>query len=290
MEYVGRFAPSPTGPLHYGSLVAALASYLDARHANGAWLLRIEDLDPPRESASAPAEIIHQLSILQMKWDGDILFQSTRLSAYEDLLQSLIAKKVAYPCICTRKQVPGIYPGTCRRRPQQEITGPKAIRLCLPDHEISFDDRVFGQLSWRPKTEMGDFIIKRKDGLFAYQLAVVADDHFQNMTSIVRGSDLLDSTPRQLALIDALQYSRPTYLHIPVMVGEDGHKLSKQSHAKPLATDQPISVLRAALRELGQNTQDDCTTPGTLLTQAALSWQPERIPRKAEIPAPSNYL
>ena len=290
MSYTGRFAPSPTGPLHFGSLAAALASFLDAKHHGGAWLLRIEDLDPPRESATAPAEIMEQLRALRLHWDGDVLFQSSRLDAYAGALDSLLAKGRVFPCTCTRKATPPVYPGTCRHRRFEETREDYAVRLRLGDQPLGFDDRVFGLQSWEPGVDIGDVIIKRKDGLFAYQLAVVVDDDYQCVNQVVRGSDLLDSTPWQLALIDALDISRPIYLHIPVLTDAGGSKLSKQSHAKPLETSDPLSLLRAALKALGQPDCPQATSSETLLEQASRQWQVERIPRHIETKAPSIFL
>ncbi|MEX2489670.1 MAG: tRNA glutamyl-Q(34) synthetase GluQRS, partial [Pseudomonadales bacterium] len=226
--YVGRFAPSPTGPLHFGSLVAALASYLDARHHNGLWLLRIEDLDPPRESPDAPQQIMSQLKGFGMHWDGEVLYQSDRLDAYQQALDQLRAENLVYPCTCTRKMVGTIYNGRCRKN-DFNINAPYAIRLVIGDMVISFKDRVMGPLYYHLDKDVGDFIIKRKDGLFAYQLAVAVDDAFQQVTHVVRGADLLDSTPRQIAVCRQLNLIEPSYTHVPVITGKDGSKLSKQT-------------------------------------------------------------
>ena len=286
--YIGRFAPSPTGPLHYGSLVAALASYLDARRAEGSWLLRIEDLDPPRESASAPTEIIRQLQALGLRWDGEILYQSTRLSAYEKSLTRLQNNHYLYPCICTRKATPAVYPGTCRSRLFEDTNEPHAIRLKLDPKDLTISDRIFGEISWHAETDVGDFIVKRKDGLFAYQLAVVVDDIFQGVTTIVRGVDLLDSTPRQLALYMALDETAPSYLHIPMLVDASGEKLSKQSHAPPVQTDNPAKTLRSALADLGQDPQKQSSNVSEILRNAVSCWQPARIPKQMKLTAPPS--
>lgn len=290
MPYTGRFAPSPTGPLHFGSLAAALASYLDARHYGGVWLLRIEDMDPPRESVSAPAEIMEQLRALSLHWDGDVLFQSTRSDAYASALNSLSAKRRVFPCTCTRKATPAVYPGTCRHREFETTSDTYAVRFRLGDQRLTFSDRVFGLQSWLPDTDIGDVIVKRKDGLFAYQLAVVVDDDYQGVNQVVRGSDLLDSTPWQLALADALDIQRPAYLHIPVLTDASGSKLSKQSHARPLDTSDSLSLLRAGLRALGQPDCAEAASNEELLEEASRAWQIERIPRHIEIKAPSIYL
>jgi glutamyl-Q tRNA(Asp) synthetase len=281
--YIGRFAPSPTGPLHYGSLVAALASYLDARHARGKWLLRIEDLDPPRESATAPKEIIHQLEAFGFKWDGEVLYQSTRLANYESTLNQLQQAGKVFPCICTRKTTPTVYPGTCRSKSLSNTEQPYAIRLRLDSQKLAIEDRVFGSLSWSPLNDVGDFIIKRKDGLFAYQLAVVVDDIYQRVSHIVRGADLLDSTPRQLAVYNALDAKPPAYLHIPILVDAAGDKLSKQSHAAPVDISNPLATLQLALRDLGQDQQTASTSVSALLTEAAIAWRVDAIPQQMKL-------
>jgi len=290
MAYVGRFAPSPTGPLHFGSLVAALASFLDARHAGGTWLLRVEDLDPPRESEAAPDEIMSQLVGLGLHWDRDVLYQSTRLEAYEHSLTKLKDLGRAYPCTCTRKATPPVYQGTCRGNQFSEVSEAFSVRLLLHEEAIGFHDRVFGEQIWQPDSQVGDFIIKRKDGLFAYQLAVVVDDDFQNVNQIVRGFDLLDSTPRQLALYDALRIEEPGYLHIPILVDKSGDKLSKQAHARPIGIEDPMHQLRSALEALGQDPHTGVDTVADLLERAAKAWQTSRIPQDEERPAPSEYL
>jgi glutamyl-Q tRNA(Asp) synthetase len=288
MDYVGRFAPSPTGPLHYGSLVAALASFLDAKHAGGKWLLRIEDLDPARESIDAPREIIRQLLALGLQWDLEVLRQSKRLKSYDAALESI--KTFTFPCICSRKAVPDVYPGTCRRRNHLPPGEPFALRLQVPKHSVSINDRSLGLQKWDLEKKVGDFIIKRKDGLHAYQLAVVVDDIQYSVSHIVRGNDLLDSTPRQLALYERLDVSPPEYLHIPVMVDESGNKLSKQTHAKPVDTSNALTTLRNALSDLGQNTHEHSLSIKELLKKAAASWNPATIPKVHDICAPNAYL
>lgn len=288
MNYVGRFAPSPTGPLHYGSLVAALASFLDARHAGGQWLLRIEDLDPPRESIEAPGEMIRQLLAFGLNWDLDVLYQSTRLTSYEAALESI--RTFTFPCSCTRKAVPGIYPGTCRHRKDPAPGEAYAVRLRVPRHRVSIKDRALGLQTWDLEAEVGDFIIKRKDGLHAYQLAVVVDDIHSSVSHIVRGNDLLDSTPRQLALYERLGVSPPVYLHLPVLVDALGNKLSKQAHAKPVDTSDPLATIRSALSDLGQSTHVHSLSTKELLEKAAASWNPATIPNVHDICAPNAYL
>jgi glutamyl-Q tRNA(Asp) synthetase len=279
MEYIGRFAPSPTGPLHFGSLVVALASYLDARKHNGQWLLRIEDLDPPRESHSAPAEIMRQLTAFGLQWDGEALFQSTRLDTYSKNLQLLQNARLLFPCTCKRQ--PGPYKGACRHKSFSDVAEPYAVRVLTKDQRIQFDDLIYGKQYSFPDQEVGDFVVRRKDGLHAYQLAVIVDDAFQGITHVIRGSDLLDSTPRQILLAQYLALSVPTYGHIPVVLGKDGHKLSKQSHAMPVDTDRPLAVLRQALQTLGQAPQRAATTVSSLLRQATKAWDLARVPRES---------
>ena len=236
--YVGRFAPSPTGPLHFGSLVAALASWLDARAAEGRWLVRIEDLDPPRAVPGAADEILRTLDRLGLGWDGPVLYQSRRSASYEAALESLDT----YWCGCTRREIADssigratdgaqIYPGTCRTGLAPGKT-PRALRLRTGGEEIAFTDRVQGPQRQILEREIGDFVLLRADGQFAYQLAVVVDDAEQGVTDVVRGADLLDSTPRQIFLQRLLGYPMPRYLHVPAAVNQAGEKLSKQTGAR----------------------------------------------------------
>ncbi|MFT6750783.1 MAG: glutamyl-Q tRNA(Asp) synthetase [Candidatus Azotimanducaceae bacterium] len=274
--YIGRFAPSPTGPLHFGSLVAALASYLDARSKNGQWRLRIEDLDPPRESSSAPDQIIEQLQHFGFKWDGNILFQSARLSTYQAGLERLESKKMCYPCTCSRKSFGQVYPHICRHRTSS--TEPFATRLMVQDATICIDDNILGYQSWHVEEDIGDFIIKRKDGLFAYQLAVVIDDADQKITDIIRGSDLLDSTPKQNYLRQCLELPEIQHAHIPVILGDDGNKLSKQAHAAAVSRSDSTHVFLLALKALGQ-TRIEPNTTTFMMKQAIKNWRIENIPK-----------
>jgi glutamyl-Q tRNA(Asp) synthetase len=234
---IGRFAPSPTGPLHFGSLVTAVASYLDARANGGQWLVRMEDVDKPRVVPGADAEILRALERFGLTWDGPVLYQSTRTEAYREALETLRRAGFAYLCSCSRREIgDGVYPGTCRKRPP-DPGKPHAWRV-----------RVDGNLA----AEVGDFVVLRADGCFAYQLAVVVDDAAQGVTDVVRGADLLDSTPRQIWLQRLLGFPQPRYLHVPVAVDEQGEKLSKQTFAPPIDSDRAEEHLRAALRFLGQ--------------------------------------
>lgn len=256
--YVGRFAPSPTGPLHFGSLVAAVASYLQASAHNGRWLVRIEDIDPPREQPGATGMIIEALQLYGFEWDGDVIFQSRSQQAHEEALARLIEQNLAYPCGCSRKDLADaprgplgiIYPGTCREGCTAEET---AIRLRTNAEPISFVDALQGTVTQRLEPESGDFVIRRRDGLIAYQLAVVVDDELQGITEVVRGIDIMDSTPRQIWLQQLLGYRTPEYVHIPVITHPDGDKLSKLTDAPAIPTDEVRPTLVAALAALRQD-------------------------------------
>lgn len=253
--YVGRFAPSPTGPLHFGSLVAATGSYLRARSMGGCWLVRMEDIDPPREVPGAADAILRALEAFGLGWDGAVLYQSSRIEAYREALDTLLADGHAFACTCSRKDIaragpPGVYPGTCRGK-HGLPHGPHAIRVAVGQASIGFDDLLQGPVKQDLAREVGDFVVRRADGLFAYQLAVVVDDAFQGVTEVVRGADLLDSTPRQIHLQHLLGLPTPGYLHLPVAVDGLGQKLSKQSHAAPLDPTRPLTAIVQALRFLG---------------------------------------
>ncbi len=278
-NYIGRFAPSPTGPLHFGSLVAALASYLDARSHNGAWLVRIEDLDPPRESTSAPAIILQQLSEHGMNWDGDVLYQSSRLNTYQKALDSLSQQRLTYPCNCIRKKLPPIYPGICFGKPEEDVTPPTSTRIHIDQATIPLDDEIVGKILWRRNQDLGDFIIKRKDGLFAYQLAVVVDDGFQGVTHIVRGADLLDSTPRQIYLTAKLKLPPSHYAHIPVVLGQSGDKLSKQAQAPSLSDSAASENIIRALSFLQQPTLRNAENVESLISHAIAHWRMASVPK-----------
>ncbi|WP_312905771.1 tRNA glutamyl-Q(34) synthetase GluQRS [Stutzerimonas nitrititolerans] len=281
-SYIGRFAPTPSGYLHFGSLVAALASYLDARAVGGRWLLRMEDLDPPREMPGAQAAIVKSLQRYGFEWDGEMQRQSARHEAYEQVIERLLREGLAYPCQCSRKQLeawPGAYPGFCRDANQPLKNA--AIRLRVPNLEYRFSDRVQGEFGQHLGRDVGDFVIRRRDGLFAYQLAVVLDDAWQGVTDVVRGADLLDSTPRQLHLQELLGLPQPRYLHVPLIIQPDGHKLGKRYRSPPLRPDEAVPLLLRALRALGQPTAPELkdALPGELLAWATPRWNAERIPR-----------
>ena len=262
-DYRGRFAPSPTGALHFGSLVAAVGSYLDAKHQQGKWLVRMEDLDTPRNVPSASDNILRTLDAFGLHWDESVLYQSQRLAVYADTLQQLKDQGLAYPCWCSRKAVTEarnipaqIYACTCRHTPPPQASRPPAWRMQVDDTVISFTDRLQGSITQNLATEVGDFVLKRADGLFAYQLAVVVDDAAQGITDIVRGADLLDSTPRQIYLQQQLGFTTPRYLHLPLALNAQGQKLSKQTLAQAIHTNPPSAALYAALQFLGQQPPD----------------------------------
>lgn len=262
--YVGRFAPSPSGPLHAGSLAVALASYLDARSAHGQWLVRIEDVDTPRTAHGAADLILGQLRALGMTWDGVVWHQSQRLGAYQASFNQLLELAMVYPCGCTRKEVADSvlaihgqlpdgerpYPGTCRQGLQPGRTA-YSWRFKVPRQTVHFVDRWCGPQSQDVTNQVGDFVIRRADGIWAYQLAVVVDDAAQAVTHIVRGQDLLSSTARQHVLGHALGLDAPKVMHIPVVVDDRGLKLSKQNAAPSIDTVTPLNTLLSAWRHLG---------------------------------------
>lgn len=248
--YVGRFAPTPSGPLHAGSLVAALASWLDARAHHGRWLVRVEDLDTPRNVAGASEEILAQLDRCGLRPDGDVSFQSRRVALYEAALDRLVAQCDAYPCGCSRRDLAaGVYPGTCRNG-----LGGRAVRswrLRAKGAEVDWTDRRLGPQHEDVAAETGDFVLRRADGVWAYQLAVVVDDAAQGVTDVVRGEDLASNTARQIMLQRRLGVATPRYLHTPLVLAADGEKLSKQNGAAPLDLRLPLAALREAGRVLG---------------------------------------
>lgn len=281
-SYVGRFAPTPSGYLHFGSLVAALASYLDARAVGGRWLLRMEDLDPPREVPGAQDAILRTLETYGFEWDGELERQSERHAQYAAVTERLLSQGLAYACICSRKQLEGyagVYPGFCRNACHAEQNA--AIRIRVPELDYHFIDRVQGEFHQHLGREVGDFVIRRRDGLFAYQLAVVLDDAWQGITDVVRGADLLDSTPRQLYLQELLGLPQPRYLHVPLIIQPDGHKLGKSYRSPPLPADQAGPLLLRALRALGQPAPAELqgAAPRQLLEWGSAHWDATRIPR-----------
>ena len=280
--YVGRFAPTPSGHLHFGSLLAALASYLDARHHSGRWLVRIEDLDQPRNVPGATDHILRTLETYGLEWDGDILHQSQNLERYDQALNVLIEHDHAYYCDCSRKLVAehgGIYPGYCRTR-DLPAAGTLAIRVRVPDEPIGINDRLQGEFSQQLATEVGDFVVRRRDGIIAYQLAVVVDDIDQGITDVVRGADLLDSTPRQLWLYRLLNAQPPRYLHIPLIMRRQGEKLSKRLASTPITAGDRSAALFRALTALAQQPPPAlCNAPvDEQLAWGIAHWNPQRLP------------
>lgn len=270
--YVGRFAPSPSGPLHLGSLVAALGSFLDARANQGRWLVRIEDIDPPREMPGASDAILRTLEAFGLHWDGKVRYQSQHHGDYDALLAHLESQGLLYRCACTRKQLKA--QGLHQRQHccPPDKAGPAALRFLNEAPLEAFFDRRQGTLTVPPALAAEDFIIHRKDGLYAYQLAVVSDDIDQGMTHIVRGSDLIEATVWQLQLYRALGAPACRYLHLPLVLGQDGQKLSKQNHAAPIDDANPLPALRQALGYLGLATPD--TDNKEELLQAAIAQWP----------------
>lgn len=283
MNYIGRFAPTPSGPLHTGSLIAAVASYCDARAAGGKWLLRMEDIDPPREMPGAADLILRQLESYGFAWDGEVLFQHQRTEAYLAALEQLREQGDVFWCRCSRTDLARlgttIYPGTCH--PLSSPHDNAAIRLRVQDRLIRFDDRRCGRQEENPQNSIGDFVLRRRDGLFSYQLAVVVDDAFQNITDVVRGADLLDNTARQILLQEKLGLATPHYLHLPLMLHADGTKLSKQTFAPALPLPAEPSLVWQALLFLGQKIPADLqyAPADSLLQEAIRHWAPEDIPR-----------
>ncbi len=279
--YRGRFAPSPTGPLHLGSLIAALASYLDARKNRGVWLVRIDDLDPPREEPGAADSILHSLQQHGLQWDEEVLWQSHRGPAYREALTLLDKRGMTFQCDCTRAMLgPG---GACQNlcpTRQQKINTPSSIRIEVPAPCcIQFTDQLQGKQNIALGSNWGNFIVHRKDGLYAYQLAVVVDDAHQRITNIVRGSDLLDTTARQIFLQQALGYSTPEYCHVPVITNTLGQKFSKQNHAPALDNAVATTNLRTALDFLYQPPPpDELMRTGEILDFARHNWSLQRIP------------
>ena len=291
-HYIGRFAPSPTGPLHFGSLIAAVASYADALHHQGKWLVRMEDVDEGRVVRGADHIILSTLEHYGFHWQDEVVYQSQKLPRYQEIIQQLLTDKRAYPCSCTRKQImatgkPGaegiIYPGACR---DQVSPRPKAVsvRVRTNNHLLSFTDRIQGPQSQKLATEVGDFLIRRGDGYTAYQLAVVVDDWDQGITHVVRGADLLFSTPRQLLLQQLLNFSQPQYAHVPLAVDQKGRKLSKQGQAPRVSDHEVVSTLLAVWRFLGQVMPEEAPgKPESFWRWAATHWAIHAVPRVRQI-------
>lgn len=291
--YRGRFAPSPTGPLHFGSLVAAVGSYLEARTRAGTWLVRMEDADRPRVVRGAADAILRTLDAYGFEWDGEILYQSRRDDAYVSALEHLERRGALFPCACTRREIADsvlslqgepVYPGTCRGGLARGRPG-RTTRVRVDNLAIAFDDAAQGSFEQRLAVEVGDFVVRRADGLFAYQLVVVVDDAEQGITDVVRGADLLASTPRQILLQRLLGVPTPRYLHLPVALNNAGEKLSKQTYARPLESAEASEQLWNALHLLGQNPPADLAAGSVdeLWVWARANWSPDAIPRQRSI-------
>jgi glutamyl-Q tRNA(Asp) synthetase len=298
--YRGRFAPSPTGPLHFGSLVAAAGSYLEARIRGGEWLLRMEDVDTPRCSKAAAGEILRTLEACGFAWDGEVVWQSRRSDLYAAALERLKNAGRVFPCACTRKELADsaiapdgavIYPGTCRLG-LADGRQARAWRLRVGAARIGFDDAVQGRIDSDLACDAGDFILLRADGLFAYQLAVMVDDAAAGITHVVRGADLLASTARQIFLQQCLGVATPFYAHLPVAVNAAGEKLSKQTRAAAVDAARPGPALFAALAFLGQQPPAELSgaSPDELWAWAMRHWRLDRVPRGPLCPAPSGGI
>lgn len=296
MQYIGRFAPSPTGPLHFGSLIAAVASYCDARSHDGKWLLRMEDLDKPREVQGATSLILEALENYGFEWDGEIVHQSQRADFYEHALAQLKSNGVIYPCTCSRKEIAdsaissgiegAIYPKTCltedvKKKSALQTNRYEASRVMVLDENIMFSDKIQGKITQNLARDIGDFIVKRADGLFAYQLAVVVDDAYQGITHVVRGADLLDSTPRQIYLQRLLDYETPEYAHVPVAVNAAGEKLSKQTLARAIPQESTPTLVFDALSFLGQQPPAEIknATLNEVWRWAIANWKLDNVPK-----------
>lgn len=289
-HYRGRFAPSPTGPLHFGSMVAAVGSYLQARQQHGSWRVRIEDLDPPREVPGAASSILHTLERFGLYWDDEVVYQSQRSEAYIAALERLSAEGLVYPCGCTRREITEggtvgrygpIYQGICRQGLGQHKQ-PRALRVLTHDAPIRFNDALLGKFEQCIEKEVGDFVVRRADRLFAYQLAVVVDDAEQRISEVVRGADLFDNTPRQIHLQRLLNVPTPRYAHLPVAVTADGQKLSKQTGAAGIHEQRPQMVLVQVLRFLNQQPPAELVDAelDTLWQWAIEHWRLEQVPRE----------
>ena len=303
--YRGRFAPSPTGPLHFGSLIAATGSYLQAKSQQGEWLIRIDDIDPPRIQKGASSLILQTLEDFGFEWDSDVLYQSTRQKRYQDAVDDLIERKTAYFCSCSRQsildktgQIKGqgeiIYPGFCRDKPlvHSENSPAYSVRLRCDEKSSSFIDKLQGKQSFNLKEQRGDFIIQRRDRYFAYHLASGIDDVEQKITEVVRGADLLSSTPCQIYVQQVLNLESPQYCHLPVIIDETGQKLSKQTHAAPINPKDSVSLLYKTLKFLGQMPPIELieSNQKNIWNWAKTHWQIDLVPPKLQITMNRNKV
>lgn len=278
MSYIGRFAPSPTGPLHFGSLLTAVASYCDAKANHGKWLVRIEDTDIPRIYPNSETHILSCIDAFEFEPDAEIIFQKDRLTIYEQVLDQLKQQHAIYACQCTRKMLGSnhIYAGTCRDLNLDFAE--QAIRLKVDDLLICFEDRLQGLQCSNLKDDLGDFVLKRRDGIISYQLAVVVDDYLQGITHVVRGADLLDNTARQIWLGSILNYPSLSYMHLPLAMNDQGQKLSKQNLAQALDLSKASELLQQAILALGQPNVE-LNQPRIMLQQAVQQWDVNLIPK-----------
>ena len=281
-SYSGRFAPSPTGPLHFGSLITAVASYCDAKAHQGKWFVRVEDTDIPRIYPGSEEHILTSLEAFQFEPDTEIIFQKNRLDIYESVLDQLKKEGFIYACQCTRKMLGSnaIYAGTCRDL-NLDFQG-QAIRVKVQDQQICFDDRLQGHHCSNLQHDLGDFVLKRRDGIINYQLAVVVDDYLQGITHVVRGADLLDNTERQVWLGQLLGYPQLSYMHLPLAMNDQGQKLSKQNLAQALDLSKAPELLQKAILALGQPNVD-LDQPRAMLRQAVAQWNVDLIPHGQEL-------
>lgn len=289
-KIIGRFAPSPTGALHLGSLYTALASFLQAKSQHGKWLLRIDDLDTPRNVKGAADVILKTLETFGLQWDDSVVYQSQQLDSYNDILNELSSKQLLYPCTCSRKNLSAIYSGLCRDKtalPSEAY----ALRLKTDNRIISFDDALQGLCSHQLAQQYGDFILKRKDDIIAYQFAVVVDDHLQHVNQIVRGMDLLTETPKQIYLQQLLGLPRPSYMHIPLIIDEQGYKLSKQTRATAVDLNAPHKLIFKLLGLLKQNPpaelHDACLAE--LIAWAIANWQTTPLRHVKQLSVDEQY-
>ena len=289
IPYIGRFAPSPSGPLHFGSLVAAVGSYLQAKSQQGVWQVRIEDIDPPREVQGASEDILATLQAYGLKWDGEVIYQHQQSAVYEEILSQLMSQQLCYACSCTRKMIKqqgGYYLGRCRQANIEQQGNALRINLqSITDKTTQFEDKLQGLITLDPTQIDDDFIIKRKDGLYAYNLAVVVDDIQQGITEVVRGADLIETTGKQMSLYRLLKAPVPDYVHLPLAVTQPGLKLSKQNHAKAVDKNQPMPTLKQVLAFLGHPVPEairykNCTE---ILHWATQHWSLNAVPKQLEI-------
>ncbi len=287
-SYRGRFAPSPTGPLHLGSLLTALASFLQARSLGGKWFVRIDDIDTPRCRPGATTQILQTLEQFGLHWDGPVVYQHQNLDAYQWALNTLQKQGYIYPCTCSRKQLAPFgqrYPGLCRNNSIETCEEPHAFRVKTVADPITFKDRLQGPFAQNLSKTCGDFVVRRRDGIFAYQLTVIVDDLLLEITEVLRGCDLLDSTPRQLYLHQLFQYQPPTYCHIPILTDSKGLKLSKQTQAPAVDSQKPGPTLYQLLHWLGQNPPSDLKhwPSWKIIDYAITHWTPEKLPNTRQI-------